>query len=65
MGLTAGILSLWLPETLYYPIPQTVEQVEAWKEDYRIPWRMRRRKRNTDDVEGKLESMKMIKEHNR
>ena len=36
LGVTVGILSLWLPETLFSPMPQTVEQAEAWDEDYKI-----------------------------
>lgn len=36
LGLIAGIMALWLPETLYSPMPQTVEEAEAWEEDYRI-----------------------------
>ncbi|PFX17296.1 organic cation transporter protein-like [Stylophora pistillata] len=35
-GLIAGVMALWLPETRYSPMAQTVEQVEAWKEDYKI-----------------------------
>ncbi|CAH3027846.1 unnamed protein product [Porites evermanni] len=35
-GILAGILALWLPETLHSPLAQTVEQVEAWDEDYKI-----------------------------
>ena len=35
-GILAGILALWLPETLHSPLAQTVEQAEAWDEDYRI-----------------------------
>ncbi|KAM7426950.1 hypothetical protein ABFA07_021831 [Porites harrisoni] len=35
-GILAGILALWLPETLYSPLAQTVEQAEAWDEDYKI-----------------------------
>ena len=36
MGLMAGVLALWLPETLYSPMPQTAEQAETWEEDYKI-----------------------------
>lgn len=35
-GIVAGIMALWLPETRYSPMAQTVEQAEAWKEDYKI-----------------------------
>ena len=35
-GIIAGIMALWLPETRYSPMAQTVEQAEAWKEDYTI-----------------------------
>ena len=34
-GILAGILAFWLLETLYSPLAQTVEQAEAWDEDYR------------------------------
>ena len=36
LGIIAGIVALWLPETLYSPMAQTVEQVEEWDEDYKI-----------------------------
>ena len=29
-------MGLWLPETLFSPMPQTVEQAEAWPENYKI-----------------------------
>ena len=35
-GILAGILAFWLLETRYSPLAQTVEQAEAWDEDYRI-----------------------------
>lgn len=34
LAIMAGVMALWLPETLFSPMPQTVEQAEAWKEDY-------------------------------
>lgn len=34
LAVAAGIMSLWLPETLYTPMAQTVEQAEEWPEDY-------------------------------
>ena len=36
LGLVAGIMAFWLPETLTSHMPQTVEQTEAWDEDYNI-----------------------------
>lgn len=35
-GIAAGVMALWLPETRYSPMAQTVEQAEARKEDYKI-----------------------------
>ena len=29
-------MSFWLPETITSQMPQTVEQAEAWHEDYKI-----------------------------
>ena len=34
LAFCSGVMALWLPETLFSPMPQTVEQVEAWPEDY-------------------------------
>jgi len=34
-GIVAGVMALWLPETRYSPMAQTVEQAEDWKEDYK------------------------------
>ena len=36
VDLAAGILAFWLPETLTAEMPQTVEQAEAWDEDYTL-----------------------------
>ena len=36
MGLAAGILAFWLPETLTAEMSQTVEQAEALDEDYNL-----------------------------
>jgi len=35
LGISAGVMALWLPETLFSPMPQTVKEVEDWPEDYR------------------------------
>ena len=35
-GMIAGVMALWLPETRFSPMPQTVEQVENWDEDYKL-----------------------------
>lgn len=29
-------MAFWLPETVTSEMPQTVEQAEAWEEDYKI-----------------------------
>ena len=36
VGMAAGILAFWLPETLTAEMPQIVEQAEAWDEDYNL-----------------------------
>ena len=33
-GIAAGPVSIGLPETLFTPMPQTVEEAETWDEDY-------------------------------
>ncbi|XP_031558195.1 organic cation transporter protein-like [Actinia tenebrosa] len=42
MAFIAGTTALLLPETLFSSMPQTVQQVESWDEDYSVPWRRRR-----------------------
>lgn len=36
LGVASGLLAFWLPETMTSQMPQTVEQAEAWDEDYKI-----------------------------
>lgn len=36
LGVAAGLMSFWLPETITSQMPQTVEQAETWDEDYKI-----------------------------
>ena len=36
LGIAAGLMAFWLPETITSQMPQTVEQAEAWDEDYKI-----------------------------
>ncbi|KAK3747306.1 hypothetical protein QZH41_016938, partial [Actinostola sp. cb2023] len=43
VGVTAGLTALLLPETLFSPMPQTVDQVESWTEDYGVPCRRKTR----------------------
>ena len=58
MGIIAGVMALWLPETLYSPMPQTVEQAEAWEEDYRIYCCKRHRTSNEVVTVGLLRNEK-------
>ena len=53
MTLIAGITALFLPETLCSPMPQTVEQVEAWHEDYGVPCRRKEALTEAIDIELK------------
>ena len=55
MGIIAGVLALWLPETLFSPMPQTVEQAEAWDEDYNIYCCRRREARGEEGSIGLME----------
>ena len=36
LSVAAGVMAFWLPETVTSEMPQTVEQTEAWDEDYKI-----------------------------
>ena len=36
LGVAAGLVAFWLPETITSQMPQSVEQAEAWNEDYKI-----------------------------
>ena len=49
----AGILMYWIPETLFSPMHQTIEEAEAAEDDYGIPYcgkriELRRRKKAND-----------------
>jgi hypothetical protein len=37
LALIAGVVTLWLPETLYANMHQTIEEAEIAKEDFRVP----------------------------
>ena len=43
-------MALWLPETLYSPMAQTVEQAEDWDEDYKIYCCRRRPAKEEGDI---------------
>ena len=52
MAFSAGLLAAFLPETLFSPMPQTVDQVESWDEDYGLPCR---RKKEAEEVVMEIE----------
>ncbi|KAK3727960.1 hypothetical protein QZH41_015908 [Actinostola sp. cb2023] len=37
-ALIAGIVMYWIPETLFAPMHQTIEEAEAAEDDYSIPF---------------------------
>lgn len=49
VALLAGILMYWLPETLFAPMHQTIEEAEVAQDDYGIPCCGRRRRNETDE----------------
>ena len=49
-ALIAGILMYWVPETLYSPMHQTIEEVEAADPDFGIPCCKKRRGDNYQEV---------------
>ncbi|XP_031557668.1 organic cation transporter protein-like [Actinia tenebrosa] len=58
LGIAAGLVALWLPETLFSPMPQTLEQVETWPEDYKIyccQSLQQRMKHSNNDQDGEAE----------
>jgi len=44
LALLAGILMYWIPETLFAPMHQTIEEAEAAEEDRGVPCCGRRRR---------------------
>ena len=45
----------WMPETLFAPMHQTIEEAEAAKEDFGIPYCGRRRTAETAGCEDEVE----------
>jgi len=37
--IVSGLLALWLPETLGFPMHQTIQEAEEAKESYAMIWR--------------------------
>lgn len=59
VALLAGILIYWVPETLFAPMHQTIEEAEAAEDDYGIPCcGKRRRNQNDEETQAiKMEDM--------
>ena len=49
VAVLAGILMYWIPETLFAPMHQTIEETEAAKSYYGIPWCGRKREKRNDE----------------
>jgi len=49
VALLAGILMYWIPETLFAPMHQTIEEAEAAEEDHRVPCCGRRCRNEKDE----------------
>lgn len=62
LALIASIVTLWLPETIYANMHQTIEEAESAKEDFRVPC-LNRNKRHeriddTNDMPAELYPLK-------
>ncbi|KAJ7388478.1 hypothetical protein OS493_037388 [Desmophyllum pertusum] len=55
----AGILMYWIPETVFSPMHQTIEEAEAAKDDYGIPCCGRRLNRQRKSVAEENDAIKM------
>ncbi|XP_048589501.1 organic cation transporter protein isoform X2 [Nematostella vectensis] len=65
MAFSAGLIALMLPETLYSPMPQTVEQAETWAEDYKLPCaRFHQRKAEEVIIDDEFPNEKTSNGHN-
>ena len=56
VALLAGILIYWIPETLFAPMHQTIEEAEVAEDDYGIPCCGRRGRKGNDE---EIHAMKM------
>ena len=55
----AGILMYWIPETLFAPMHQTIEEAEAAEDDYGIPRCGKRRGGQRKEVTKESSAIKM------
>ncbi|XP_078355442.1 solute carrier family 22 member 6-B-like [Oculina patagonica] len=55
----AGILMYWIPETLFAPMHQTIEEAEAAADDYAIPCCGKRRNLGRKEVATESNTVKM------
>ena len=55
----AGILMYWIPETLFSPMHQTIEETEAAEDDYGIPCCGNRPKKRREGITKENDPVKM------
>ncbi|KAJ7388483.1 hypothetical protein OS493_037393, partial [Desmophyllum pertusum] len=63
----AGILMYWIPETLFAPMHQAIEEAEAAKDDYGIPCcgktlTMKRRRKGASEENNAVKMSDLTKE---
>ena len=62
VGTLAGILMYWIPETVYAPMYQTIEEAEAAEDDYGLPCCGKRPRQEVAQENDAVQMEEMTKE---